>query len=248
MTRTHRFALAAAAALSPLALPAQQNFDSVKVTTTKLATGVYMLVGSGGNIGLAAGADATFLIDDQFAPLTPKIKAAIAAVTDKPVKFVLNTHWHGDHTGGNKDMGDAGALIIAHDNVRKRMSSVQVNDFFKSSTPASPPGALPIVTFSDQVTFYLNGDTIHAIHVNPAHTDGDAVIHFVHANVLHMGDTYFNGRYPFVDASSGGSLDGYVAVADMALALVNDQTKIIPGHGPLSNKAELKVYRDMLAT
>ncbi len=224
-----------------------QNFDTVKVVTTKLADGVYMLVGAGGNIGLSVGADAAFLIDDQYAPLTPKIKAAVAAVTDKPIKFVLNTHWHGDHTGGNKDMGEAGALIIAHDNVYKRMSAEQVNEFFKSKTPASPPGALPVVTFTEMVTFHLNGDTIHAIHVNPAHTDGDAIVHFAKANVMHMGDVYFNGFYPFIDASTGGSIDGYVKACDKALSMINDATKVIPGHGPLSNKAELRAFRDMMA-
>ncbi len=250
MTRRRLTVLVAITSLCFSASPdaRAQNLDSVKVLTTKLADGVYMLVGAGGNIGLSVGTDAAFLIDDQYAPLTPKIKAAVAAVTDKPIKFVLNTHWHGDHTGGNKDMGEAGALIIAHDNVYKRMSTEQANEFFKSKTPASPKGALPVVTFTDMVTFHLNGDEIHAIHVNPAHTDGDAVVHFAKANVLHMGDVYFNGMYPFIDASSGGSIDGYVTACDQALAMINDATKVIPGHGPLSNKAELRAFRDMMAT
>jgi glyoxylase-like metal-dependent hydrolase (beta-lactamase superfamily II) len=247
-TRPTLAALIVAASLGAARIASAQNFDSVKVTTTKLADGVYMLMGAGGNMGLSVGPDAAFLIDDEYAPLTPKIKAAVAAVSDKPIKFVLNTHWHGDHTGGNKDMGEAGALIIAHENVYKRMSTAQMDSMMKRSTPASPKGALPVVTFTDRVTFHLNGDTIHAIHVNPAHTDGDAVIHFVKANVLHMGDTYFTGMYPFIDASSGGSLDGYVTVADQALRMIDDNTKVIPGHGALSNKRELKEFRDMLAT
>ena len=229
---------------------AQMNidFDKVEIKVHKVAGSVAMLEGAGGNIGVSTGDDGVIIIDDQFAPLTQKIKAALATLSKQPVKFVLNTHWHGDHTGGNKDMGEAGALIIAHENVYKRMSTEQVNDFFKRTTPASPKGALPVVTFNDRVTFRLNGDEIHAIHVNPAHTDGDAVIHFVKANVLHMGDTYFNGSYPFIDASSGGSLDGYVLVAAQALTMIDDETKVIPGHGALSNKRELKQWHDMLAT
>jgi cyclase len=227
---------------------AQQDFSKVEVTSEKLAEGVYMLKGAGGNIGLSVGADAAFLVDDQYAPLTPKIKAAVAALTPKPVKFVLNTHWHGDHSGGNKDFGESGTLIVAHENVRKRMSTEQFIEAFGMKTPPSEPVALPVVTFAESVTFHLNGDEIQAFHVAPAHTDGDSVIHFRKANVLHGGDTFFNGMYPFIDLSSGGSVAGMIAAADRMLALANDTTKIIPGHGPLATKADLKAYRDMLAT
>ena len=227
---------------------AQQDFSKVEVTSEKLAEGVYMLKGAGGNIGLSVGADAAFLIDDQYAPLTPKIKAAVAALTDKPVRFVLNTHWHGDHTGGNKDLGEAGTLIVAHENVRKRMSTDQFIEAFGMKEPASPPAALPVVTFNDSVTFHLNGDDIYAVHVAPAHTDGDSIVQFRKANVLHGGDTFFNGMYPFIDLSSGGSIGGMIAAADRLLALAGDGTKIIPGHGPLATKADLKAYRDMLVT
>jgi glyoxylase-like metal-dependent hydrolase (beta-lactamase superfamily II) len=227
---------------------AQQNFDEVRIETIPVADGLFMLVGSGGNIGLSVGADGAFLIDDQYAPLTEKIKAAVAAQTDQPVRFVVNTHWHGDHTGGNEHMGETGAIIVAHENVRKRMSTEQFLQAFGRRTPPSPPGALPVITFTDAVTFHWNGDDIRVFHVAPAHTDGDAVIHFRKANVIHAGDTYFNGMYPFIDTSTGGSLDGMIAAADMILALADDETKIIPGHGPLSNKAELIAYRDMLAT
>jgi glyoxylase-like metal-dependent hydrolase (beta-lactamase superfamily II) len=205
-----------------------------------------MLRGAGGNIALAVGSDAAFLVDDQYAPLTPKILAAIKAVTDKPVRFLVNTHWHGDHTGGNENMAGAGAIIVAHDNVRTRMSTKQFNALFNRTTPPSPRAALPIITFSASVAFYLDDETIHVLHVPPAHTDGDALVHFTRANVIHMGDTFFNGTYPFVDLSSGGSFEGMIAAVNAALPYVNDSTRVIPGHGPLGGKAELLAYRDVL--
>jgi len=206
------------------------------------------MTGSGGNLGLSVGEDAVFLIDDQFAPLSEKITAAIAKITSKPVKFILNTHWHFDHTGGNENFGKAGAILVAHDNVRKRMNSEQFIEFLRMNQPAAPKAALPVVTFAAGLTFHLNGDEIRVMHVPRAHTDGDAIVHFVKSDVIHMGDTYFNGFYPFIDTSSGGTVDGVIAAADRVLAIATDSTRIIPGHGPLSNKAELKVYRDMLAT
>ncbi|HEV7500975.1 MAG TPA: MBL fold metallo-hydrolase [Vicinamibacteria bacterium] len=227
---------------------AQQDFSKVEVTSQKVADGVYMLTGAGGNIGVSVGADTVFLIDDQYAPLTPKVKAAVAALSDKPIRFVLNTHWHGDHTGGNKDLGEAGTLIVAHENVRKRMSSEQFIEAMGVKVPASVPAALPVVTFTDAVTFHLNGEEIHAVHFAPAHTDSDSVVQFRKANVIHAGDLFFNGSYPFIDLSTGGSVDGMVAGADRMLAMSDDNTRIIPGHGPLGTKADLKAYRDMLAT
>ncbi|MEO8386298.1 MAG: MBL fold metallo-hydrolase, partial [Betaproteobacteria bacterium] len=227
---------------------AQQNFDKVEIKTEKLSPTTYVLFGAGGNIGVSVGEDALFIIDDQYAPVGPKILAALKALTDKPIKFVLNTHWHGDHTGGNARIGEAGALIVAQDNVRKRMSSEQFIALFKSKVAPSPKVALPVVTFSKEVTFHLNGEEIFGFHVPNAHTDGDTIVQFKTSNVFHMGDTYFNGSYPFIDASSGGTPEGVVAAADRVLALANDSSKIIPGHGPMSNKAELKAYRDMLAT
>lgn len=225
---------------------AAQNFDTVTVRVVPVTRGVAMLVGAGGNLAVAWGDDATFLVDDQFAPLTEKIRAAIATLTRQPVRFVLNTHWHFDHVGGNENLGKAGALIVAHDNVRVRMSTDQFSKVFNRTTPASPKGALPVVTFTDAVTFHLNGDEINAVHIPPAHTDGDALVWFKRANVIHMGDTYFNGRYPFIDLESGGSLEGVIGAADRALGIANDSTRIIPGHGELSNKAELAQYRDVL--
>jgi len=227
---------------------AQQDFSKVEIKTEKLSDTVYMMTGAGGNLGLSAGPDAVFLIDDQFAPLTPRIRAAIAKITKKRVKFLLNTHWHFDHVGGNENLGKGGVLIFAHENVRKRMSTEQFIEFLGMKTKPDPKVALPVITFTSGVTFHLNGDEVRAFHVDNAHTDGDTVIHFIKSDVIHMGDTFFNKLYPFIDTSSGGSVDGVIAAADRVLAMAGDKTRIIPGHGPLGNKADLKAYRDMLAT
>ena len=234
-----------------LALPtalAAQNFDSVQVKAQLLRNGVYMLTGSGGNIGLSVGPDGAFIIDDQFAPLTGKILATIKTITPLPVKFVVNTHWHYDHTGGNENMGKAGAMLVAHDNVRKRMSAGQFLDFLKRTAQAAPAIALPVITFSESITFHINGDDLEAVHVPPAHTDGDAIVRFARANVIHMGDTYVRYGYPFVDLSSGGNVGGLVHAADRALRFCNADTKVIPGHGDVADCAMLKSYRDMIAT
>jgi cyclase len=225
---------------------AAQNFDEVEIESQKLAEGVYMLTGAGGNIGVSAGADGVVLIDDQYAPLTDKIRAAVAKLDEHPIRFVLNTHWHGDHTGGNENLGRTGAVLVAHENVRQRMSVEQLIEAFGRSVPASPPAALPVVTFTRDVTFHLNGDELYAFHVERAHTDGDTIVHFRRADVVHMGDTLFNGMYPFIDISSGGSIDGVIAAADAVLAIAGPQTRIIAGHGPLAGRAELTAYRDML--
>ena len=223
-----------------------QNFDKVEIKTVPVVEGVYMLVGEGGNIGVSTGKDGVFLIDDQFAPLTGKIQAAVAEISDQPLRFLLNTHWHADHSGGNENFGKAGAVIIAHDQVRKRLSTKQFIKAFGREIPASPAIALPIVTFGDTMTLHLNGQTIHTFHVEAAHTDGDSVIHFREANVIHTGDTYFNGIYPFIDTENGGSIEGMITAVERILAITNNNTKIIPGHGPLSNRAELIAYRQML--
>src|ERR687895_1863000 len=238
-----RSPLVLAATVAALATPtaAAQTLDTVQLRTERLADGVYALRGRGGNIGVAIGSDAVFVVDDQFAPLTPKILAAIAALTDRPVRFVVNTHWHFDHTGGNENMGKAGALLVAHDNVRRRMSTRQFIEFIKREVLPAPPGALPVVTFSDAVTFHINGDELMAIHLPAAHTDGDAAVYFRRANVVHMGDVYVPS-YPLVDISSGGSLSGFVRGVDRVLALINDSTKVIPGHGETSNRASLRAY------
>jgi glyoxylase-like metal-dependent hydrolase (beta-lactamase superfamily II) len=243
--------LAAASSLAALPCSAQDEWDAVEIGVQEVAAGVYMLTGRGGNIGLSVGEDGAFVIDDQFAPLTEKILAAIATVTDEPVRFVLNTHWHGDHTGGNENLGEAGALLVAHENVRLRLSMDQVLERVGrpvTEQPASPEGAWPVVTFTRDVTFHLNGDDLHAFHVEHAHTDGDAIVHFRRANVVHMGDTFFRGRFPFIDTASGGSIDGLIAAAGRALAVMDADTRIIPGHGSLSGREDLREYRDALKT
>jgi glyoxylase-like metal-dependent hydrolase (beta-lactamase superfamily II) len=230
--------------------------DPAKVTlkTSPVAGTVSMIEGengfAGGNVAVSVGDDGVFLVDDEIAPMTPKLKVALAALSKKPVRFLINTHWHSDHTGGNPAMAASGAVIMAHDNVRKRLSVDQVLDFLgkKMEFKALPPAALPVVTFGDDVTLYLNGDEIHIFHVPPAHTDGDAIVHFKKANVIHMGDTFMTISYPVVDIPNGGLYHGFITAADKVLALSDDATKIIPGHGPLASRTELKAWRDMLAT
>ena len=239
--------LLAAVAFAAPAAAQGPDFEKVQIKTEKVAEGIWVLAGAGGNIGVSVGADGVFLIDDEWAPMTPKVKAAVAALSDRPLRFILNTHWHPDHTGGNKDLGEAGALIVAHDNVRLRMSTDQFIEAMGMKFPPSPAKALPVVTFNDAVTLHVNGDDVEAFHVPPAHTDGDAIVHFRRAGVVHMGDLFFNGMYPFVDLSSGGSFEGFIAAADRALAL-GEGTRIIPGHGPVGTRADLRAYRDMLVT
>lgn len=239
-------ALALVAALPAPAAFAQTDFSQVEIQTEKVADGVYMLVGAGGNIGVSVGDDGVFLVDDQFAPLSDKIRAAVAALSDQPIRFVLNTHWHFDHTGGNENFGEGGALIVAHDNVRVRMSTEQFIAAFDRKQPPAPDVALPVVTYAEGVSFHINGDTLAASHLPPAHTDGDSVVHWQQANVLHAGDLFFNGGFPFVDLSSGGSLPGLISAIGKLLEMVDGETKIIPGHGPLASKADLQKYHDML--
>ena len=242
--RVRFLAPALALALAAPLLAQEQDFSKVEVKAEKVAEGVYVLTGAGGNIGLSIGKSGSLVIDDQYAPLSDKILAMIKTLSPDPVRFVVNTHWHGDHTGGNENLARTGAFLVAHENVRKRMGSEQFIALFNQKVPASPEAALPVVTFAEGVSFHWNGDEVRAYHVAPAHTDGDTVVQFVKADVVHMGDCFFNGMYPFIDTSSGGKVDGVVAAADRVLAGVSDKTRIIPGHGPVASKADLQAYRD----
>jgi glyoxylase-like metal-dependent hydrolase (beta-lactamase superfamily II) len=244
--RASFFALALALLAGPAA--AQQDLSAVEIKVERLAPGVAVLFGAGGNIGLSYGEDGNILVDDQFAPLTDKIVAAVQTLDPDPVRFVVNTHWHFDHTGGNENFGKRGAVIVAHDNVRKRMSTDQFLAALNQKVPPSPKDALPVVTFGQGVTLHLNGDSLHVVHVANAHTDGDALVHWAKADVLHMGDTFFHRQsFPFIDLSSGGSIDGLIKAIDQALGMAGPNTRIIPGHGPIAGKAELQAYRAMLA-
>lgn len=227
-------------------LYSQQDFSKVEIITTEITPSIYMLEGSGGNIGIFEGEDGVIMIDNQFAPLSDKIKMAIAELSDHPVTYVLNTHWHGDHTGGNENFGNDGAIIIAHNNVKERMSTEQVNKAFNRSTPPSPKIAWPQITFEDGINVNLNGESVMMIHVHNAHTDGDAFVYFPESNVLHLGDCFFNGRFPYIDLGSGGSIDGAISAIQTALMLANHGTTIIPGHGKLAHKADLLQYYTML--
>jgi len=227
---------------------ADDQFKDVEIKTTKVGDGIYMLTGQGGNMGVSAGPDGVFLIDDQFAPLSEKIKSAIAALSDQPVRFLLNTHWHPDHTGGNEIMGKAGTVIVAHNNVRKRLAVDNFIEMFGMDAPATDITGLPVITFDSSLTFHLNGGEIIVSHVSNAHTDGDSIVWFRDVNVIHTGDIYFAGMYPFIDTGSGGSITGTINALEQVLAMSDDKTVIIPGHGPVSNKSSLLAYTDMLKT
>ena len=222
----------------------QQNFDEVEVTAQEVAPGIAVLFGSGGNIGVSHGTDGTILIDDQYAPLTPKIEAAVAKLGATPVRMLVNTHYHGDHTGGNENFGKKGALIFAQHNVRTRILGRKD----EQGTPIVPaPEALPVVTYEQGVTFHRNGDTIDVMFVGGGHTDGDSVVFWREDNVVHMGDLYFNiPGYPFIDVNGGGNVINAMNSLDTIIRMIDGETRVIPGHGPLSNKAELVAYRAML--
>ena len=229
-------------------LYSQRNWDAIEIKAEKVADDIYALYGSGGNIGLAVGQDYAYLIDDQFAPLSEKILAAVRKITDKPIQFLVNTHWHGDHVGGNENFAKGGAVIVAHEAVRERMSSRQDRGNGRIVDP-SPLKALPKVTYTDKLTFHLDSTrTMRVMHVKPSHTDGDSYIYFPESNVIHMGDNFSNGGYPYIDLNSGGDIDGLIKNHTMVLALLDDQTKIIPGHGKVTDRTRLLAYRDMLMT
>ncbi len=227
-------------------LAAAQDMADVEIKTEKVSGNIYVLFGAGGNIGVSVGDDGVYIVDDQFAPLTEKIKVAITALSNKPIRFAINTHFHGDHTGGNENLGKDGTVIVAHDNVRVRMSEGSFVEAFNMRTPPLTGHPLPVVTFNDQAGLHLNDEQARMHHVSNAHTDGDSIVHFEGSNVVHMGDTFFKGSFPFIDVGNGGSVDGVIAAASKVLSMVNDETRIIPGHGPVTDKAGLTAYRDML--
>jgi len=240
-----KFLLLTVVLLFAVSAQAQTDFSKVEVKATKVAGNVYMLQGSGGNIGVSVGDDGLLIVDDQFAPLADKIRAALKGLADKKLRFILNTHWHGDHTGGNVAFGPE-ATIIAQDNVRKRLATEQKSAVFNSTTPASPKEALPVITFNDSLSVHFNGEDIRAIHFPHGHTDGDSVIFFSASNVVHLGDDFFAGRFPFVDLESGGSVEGLVKNIGELIGKIPADAKLIPGHGPISTLEDLKSYHRML--
>jgi glyoxylase-like metal-dependent hydrolase (beta-lactamase superfamily II) len=225
------------------ALAQQQDFSKVEIKTTKVAGNVYMLEGAGGNIGVSAGPDGLLIVDDQFAPLADKIKAALAAIDKGDLKFLLNTHWHFDHTGGNEIFGME-SLIVAHENVRKRLSTEQT--IMGRTVPPSPPAALPVITFGETLTIHFNGEAIKATHAPAGHTDGDSIIYFSNSKVVHTGDDFTNGAFPFIDLGVGGSIQGVAKNAERMLKEFPQDTKFIPGHGPLATRADLEKFHRML--
>ena len=241
MTKSLVLALSISA-LTYASVGSAQDFSSVEILAEKLSDNIYVLFGAGGNMGMSVGDDGVFLIDDQFAPLTEKIKKAIAEISDEPIRFVVNTHFHFDHSGGNENLGNEGAVIVAHKNVRERMAKDQFVKAFNARTPAQPSIALPVVTFTEGISLHLNGDEAVISHVESAHTDSDSLIYFKNANVIHMGDTFTNGPYPFIDVGNGGTIDGVIKAAKVGISLANDKTQIIPGHGQMATKADLEAH------
>ncbi len=219
-----------------------------EIKTAQLTDHLYVLEGAGGNVAAFVWDEGVLLVDDKIAPASPRMKAAVAAISPKPIRFVVNTHWHPDHRGGNETLAGDGSVIVAHENVRRRMSVESFVEVFDRRLPASPTAALPIVTFTRDVTFHLGGEEVSVIHVDRAHTDGDSLVRFRKANAIHMGDCYLNGSFPVVDAWNGGTLPGTIAAADTALGMLDPRTRIIPGHGPVASDRDLRQWRDMLAT
>lgn len=243
MKRYLLFALSLILCLPVAMAQAQNDLSKVEIKSTQVAGNIYMLEGSGGNIGVSVGADGILIVDDQFAPLADKIRAALKKLGEGKLRYVLNTHYHGDHVGGNKVFGTE-ATIVAHDNVRKRLSGEM--KAAGSSAKPEPPEALPVITFDNSLSVFFNGEEIRAMHVPHGHTDGDSVIYFTKANVVHMGDQFFNGMFPFIDLQSGGDVEGYARNVEAVLAKIPADAKIIPGHGPLANVDDLKKFHQML--
>lgn len=220
-----------------------QEREPVEIKRTDLGNGIYMLEGAGGNVGVSVGEDGVFIIDDQFDYMSESILKSIREITDQPLEYVFNTHWHGDHVGGNEKMHQAGGTIVAHDNVRARLKAGSTEG--RVVAPAKPD-ALPTITFSEEMSLHLNGNDIRVLYVGNAHTDGDALVHFTDLNILHTGDTMLRDRYPFIDINSGGAALGYTANLKNILAMSDEKTKVIPGHGALSTKADVQALYGMM--
>ncbi|MFM7855229.1 MAG: MBL fold metallo-hydrolase [Flammeovirgaceae bacterium] len=223
-----------------------QNFDTVKIRPQRITENIFMLTGSGGNIGLLVGNDGILMIDDQYAPLSQKIADAVKSISKNTLRFVVNTHVHGDHSGGNENFKKQGAILVAHEQVRVRMMTEQYNKRFNRTTPPRDKEAWPQITFNTNMNFHLNGEDIDLVHLNKGHTDGDLIVHFKKANVFHAGDAFVRYGYPFIDVSNGGSIDGFITTLEKFLLLLDDNSKIIPGHGALATKADVKILRDQL--
>lgn len=223
-----------------------QEYEKVEIKAEMAGEGVYMLVGAGGNIGVCIGEDGALLVDSQFAEMNEKITAAIKALKDVPIRYVLNTNWHYDHVSGNKPLAEGGAIIIAQTDTRKRMITEQYFPLFDNKVPPYPKAALPTMTFAKSITLNFNGGDIHAFHIEKAHSDSDIVIHFKNANVIHTGDIVFSAGFPFIDLFHGGSVEGMIKAADQIIKMMDEETKIIPGHGPLTDREGLKKCRDLI--
>jgi glyoxylase-like metal-dependent hydrolase (beta-lactamase superfamily II) len=246
-TMLPRMMNAQAATSVPRTAQAHADAATTPIKTTKLYDNIYLLQGQGGNMALQTGPEGNILIDASFAPAVPRILEAIGSLSKDAPFALINTHWHGDHTGGNEGIHAAGFTILAHQNTRERLSTPQTMKLFHTTTPAAPAGAWPTVTFDDSLRIWRNGDQLDLVHFAPAHTDTDIYIYFRKANVLHVGDIWFNGIYPFVDEGTGGTIGGMIHASEKVLTVANSDTKIIPGHGPLGSKADFQKYRDMLA-
>ncbi|MFM8832378.1 MAG: MBL fold metallo-hydrolase [Cytophagales bacterium] len=224
-----------------------QNFDTVKIRPQRVTDNIYMLTGSGGNIGLLMGSDGVLMIDDQYAPLSQKISDAIKSLAKNNLRFVVNTHVHGDHSGGNENFKKQGATLVAHEQVRVRMMTEQFNKRFNRTTPPREKDAWPQITFNTNMNFHVNGEDVDLIHLGKGHTDGDLIVHFKKATVFHAGDAFVRYGYPFIDLSSGGTVNGFIETLDKFLLLLDENSKVIPGHGALATKADVKLLRDQLA-
>ncbi len=229
-----------------LSIPASlaaQDFSKVEVKVAKVSGSVYMITGAGGNIGVSAGEDGIVIVDDQYAPMAPKIEAALKTISDKPLRFIINTHYHPDHTGGNEQIGKS-APIVAQENTRKHLKEGTMTMF--GPMAAQPKGALPIVTFNDTLTIHLNGEDVRAVHFPNAHTDGDSVIWFTQSNVVHMGDNFFNGFFPVIDLENGGGVKGMIRTVEKVASMIPADAKVIPGHGPLGDRDSLRKFGEVL--